>query len=86
MLGKMGVQYCGIIPDLSVLVKRLQISFISHGIMYFDLLGNASGSISLRDPRTLREEHNILAHTASLSDFDVHNNFLVTCGFSSRYC
>lgn len=48
-------------------------------------LGDASGSVSLRDPRTLREEHRFVAHTESLSDFDVHNNLVVTCGFSSRY-
>ncbi|XP_057379183.1 PAN2-PAN3 deadenylation complex catalytic subunit PAN2-like isoform X3 [Daphnia carinata] len=46
--------------------------------------GDASGSVSLRDPRTLREEHRFVAHTESLSDFDVHNNLVVTCGFSSR--
>ncbi|XP_046443074.1 PAN2-PAN3 deadenylation complex catalytic subunit PAN2-like isoform X2 [Daphnia pulex] len=46
--------------------------------------GDASGCVSLRDPRTLREEHKFVAHTESLSDFDVHNNLIVTCGFSSR--
>lgn len=46
--------------------------------------GDASGCVSLRDPRTLREEHKFTAHTESLSDFDVHNNLVVTCGFSSR--
>lgn len=53
-------------------------------IQFNDCLGDATGCVSLRDPRTLKEEHKFKAHTESLSDFDVHNNLVVTCGFSSR--
>lgn len=76
--------YCDNIPDTYARV-RFRFAFTTGflPIMPFHL-GNVSGSVSLRDPRTLKEEHKFSAHTETLSDFDVHNNFLVTCGFSSR--
>lgn len=40
--------------------------------------------VSLRDLRTFVVEHEFDAYSGSLSDFDVHGNLLVTCGFSSR--
>ncbi|XP_054287462.1 PAN2-PAN3 deadenylation complex catalytic subunit PAN2 isoform X2 [Macrosteles quadrilineatus] len=46
--------------------------------------GDPSGRIELRAPNTLRVEHSLEAHTGSLSDFDIHGNLLVTCGFSNR--
>lgn len=38
----------------------------------------------MRDLRTFVVEHEFDAYSGSLSDFDVHGNLLVTCGFSSR--
>ncbi|CAB3984483.1 PAN2-PAN3 deadenylation complex catalytic subunit PAN2 isoform X1, partial [Paramuricea clavata] len=46
--------------------------------------GDSSGKIRLRDPKTLKCEHVLSAHSGTLSDFDVLGNTLVTCGFSSR--
>ena len=46
--------------------------------------GQPSGRIDLRDPLTLKVEHSLDTHTESLSDFDVHGNLLVTCGFSQE--
>ncbi|XP_064647285.1 PAN2-PAN3 deadenylation complex catalytic subunit PAN2-like isoform X2 [Lineus longissimus] len=46
--------------------------------------GDTSGKVTLRDPNTLKAEHVLPAHSATLSDFDVHGNLLVTCGFSNR--
>ncbi|XP_039193301.1 PAN2-PAN3 deadenylation complex catalytic subunit PAN2 isoform X2 [Crotalus tigris] len=50
----------------------------------FFFCGHTSGKVSLRDLRTFAVEHEFDAYSGSLSDFDVHGNLLVTCGFSSR--
>lgn len=47
--------------------------------------GQQGGEVILYDPDTLKPCHTIEAHSSALSDFDVHNNLLVTCGFSTRY-
>lgn len=50
----------------------------------FFFCGHTTGKVSLRDLRTFAAEHEFDAYSGSLSDFDVHGNLLVTCGFSSR--
>ncbi|XP_053311614.1 PAN2-PAN3 deadenylation complex catalytic subunit PAN2 [Spea bombifrons] len=50
----------------------------------FFFCGHSSGKLSLRDLRTFNVEHEFDAYSGSLSDFDVHGNLVVTCGFSSR--
>ncbi|TPX57736.1 hypothetical protein PhCBS80983_g03604 [Powellomyces hirtus] len=46
--------------------------------------GTASGKVVVRDPRTLKTENYIQAHTGTISDLDISGNILITCGFSSR--
>ena len=41
--------------------------------------------VTLFDAHTMKPEHVLEAHTGTLSDFDIHGNMLVTCGFSQRY-
>ncbi|GCB74928.1 hypothetical protein scyTo_0018919 [Scyliorhinus torazame] len=50
----------------------------------FFFCGHTSGKVSLRDLRSFKVEHEFDAYSGSLSDFDVHGNLLVTCGFSNR--
>ncbi|KAL4222806.1 poly(A)-specific ribonuclease [Mactra antiquata] len=46
--------------------------------------GDTSGKVTLYDPNSMKAEHVFDAHSGTLSDFDIHGNLLVTCGFSSR--
>ena len=46
---------------------------------------NSSGTVSLKDPRSLRTEHTFIAHTARLVDLDVCGELVATCGFSQRF-
>ncbi|CAH2224335.1 PAN2-PAN3 deadenylation complex catalytic subunit PAN2 isoform X1 [Pelobates cultripes] len=50
----------------------------------FFFCGYSSGKLSLCDLRTFNMEHEFDVYSGSLSDFDVHGNLVVTCGFSSR--
>lgn len=47
--------------------------------------GNPNGQVFLRDPTTLNVVTTFDAHSGCLSDFDIHGNQLVTCGFSTRF-
>lgn len=47
--------------------------------------GDLNGRICARDPQQMRIQHRFAAHTVTLSDFDVHGNYLITCGYSSRH-
>ena len=46
--------------------------------------GSSQGMVSFRDPSSLRVEHSFSAHTGTISDLDVSDNYLITCGFSKR--
>ncbi|XP_041365358.1 PAN2-PAN3 deadenylation complex catalytic subunit Pan2-like isoform X2 [Gigantopelta aegis] len=50
----------------------------------FICAGDTSGKVKLYDPNTMKAEHVLDAHSGTLSDFDVHEHLLVTCGFSNR--
>jgi len=47
--------------------------------------GQTTGQVLLRDPNTFEVVKQLDAHSSSLSSFDIAQNLLVTCGFSSRY-
>ncbi|MGH0123157.1 UNVERIFIED_CONTAM: hypothetical protein FKN15_078252 [Acipenser sinensis] len=59
------------------------VAIMRHSNRFF-FCGHTSGKVSLRDLRSFTLEQEFDAYSGSLSDFDVHGNLLVTCGFSSR--
>lgn len=46
--------------------------------------GDPRGVITLHDPVSLKTQHVIKTHSASLSDFDIQDNLIVSCGFSMK--
>ena len=46
--------------------------------------GTNTGSVNFLDPETLTIVKSWQAHTASINDMDAQNNYLVTCGWSTR--
>ncbi|KAI8820757.1 ubiquitin carboxyl-terminal hydrolase-domain-containing protein [Fimicolochytrium jonesii] len=46
--------------------------------------GTADGRVVMRDPRSLKVENYILAHSGTITDLDIAGNIVITCGFSSR--
>ncbi|KAK3789394.1 hypothetical protein RRG08_005542 [Elysia crispata] len=46
--------------------------------------GDSTGKVTIYDSKTMRAEHTLDAHSSCLSDFDIHDNLLITCGFSPR--
>lgn len=45
--------------------------------------GSTNGQIIVRDACSLKSIHKFHPHNGSLSDFDVHGNYLASCGFSN---
>ncbi|KAL5006808.1 hypothetical protein ScPMuIL_015614 [Solemya velum] len=50
----------------------------------FICAGDTSGKVTLFDPKTLKAERVLEAHTGTLSDFDLQGNHLITCGYANR--
>ena len=57
---------------------------MQHGASRNGILctGSSNGQIILRDPFSLKILNKLQPHSGSLSDFDVHGNYLASCGFS----
>ena len=51
----------------------------------YSVLYLLSIQVTLFDATNMTPEHVLEAHTGTLSDFDIHGNMLVTCGFSQRW-
>jgi WD40 repeat protein len=45
--------------------------------------GSTNGVLILRDSSSLKPINKFHPHSGSLSDFDIHGNYLVSCGFST---
>lgn len=79
--------------DLTTMTEQSVVDTIDHGCAImrkydrsrFLCCGDFNGCITLRDPLTLNEEHKLLTHSASLNDFDVQGNYLISCGLSDSH-
>ncbi|KAL3831819.1 hypothetical protein ACJMK2_023521 [Sinanodonta woodiana] len=47
-------------------------------------IGDTSGKVTIFDRNTMNREYILDAHSGTLSDFDVHGNLIITCGYSVR--
>jgi PAB-dependent poly(A)-specific ribonuclease subunit 2 len=47
--------------------------------------GGVNGEVSLHDPRSYRIEHVLQPHLGGVSDIDIKNDILVTCGYAKRF-
>ena len=47
--------------------------------------GSVNGTLNLMDPKSFKIEHSFPCHSGTISDIDLKENLLVTCGFSHRY-
>ena len=65
-------------------IDEKDVILMKHSPRGFMCTGSTSGNINIRDQYTLKSIHELHPHNGSLSDFDVHGNYLVSCGFSSR--
>lgn len=64
------------IKDTGVAIFRKSDRFICGG--------DSTGKVTIYDSKTMRAEHTLEAHSSCLSDFDICENLLITCGFSPR--
>lgn len=46
--------------------------------------GSVSGVVGFRDPRTLKEEQTIGAHSAGLTQMEAEGNLMITAGYSLK--
>ncbi|KAG0150617.1 hypothetical protein CROQUDRAFT_38040 [Cronartium quercuum f. sp. fusiforme G11] len=46
--------------------------------------GASSGTVTLRDPNSLKDQHSFMAHYAGLEQMETEGNYLVTCGLSLK--
>jgi hypothetical protein len=50
----------------------------------FIATGSTNGVVNLRDPNSLQVIQRFTPHHGSLSDLDINNMYLVTCGFTRK--
>ena len=65
-------------------IEERDVILMKHSPRGLMCTGSTSGNINIRDQYTMKSIHELHPHNGSLSDFDVHGNYLVSCGFSSR--
>lgn len=51
----------------------------------FVCTADTAGRITLRTTNNLRVEYSFNTHSGPISDFDIHGNYLITCGYSAAH-
>lgn len=72
-----------LIPSTSQVPNSLPVSYVRRSALI--CCGLADGRVSLRDPRTLRQEHTLIAHMNGLSGLETEGNNLFSIGYSIRW-
>ncbi|CAF1323566.1 unnamed protein product [Rotaria sordida] len=88
-IGGYGGQLCEMDFDKKTLLRQVSLDegdciILKYCTRNFIATGSTNGVVNLRDPNSLQVIQRFTPHHGSLSDLDINNMYLVTCGFTRK--